>query len=70
MFKFFIFFGFVLIIYNLGTALFHLVSSKGSSKKLIKALAMRVCFSILVFISILLAYYFGLIEYTGVPVQQ
>jgi hypothetical protein len=68
MFKLFIIAAFILIIYNLGSALFHLVSSKGNSKKLIKALALRVSFSILIFLSILLAYYLGFIEYTGVPV--
>ena len=42
MIKILILIAFGLIIYNMGKALFNLVSSKGSSKNLLKALALRV----------------------------
>ena len=66
MIKFVIFIGFGLVIYNLGTALFHLVSKKGSSKKLLGALAMRVAISVAIFALIIIAHLLGLIEPTGI----
>ena len=70
MIKIIILIGFSLIIYNLGTALFHLVSKKGSSKKLLTALALRVAFSIVVFCLILLAHLGGMIEPTGISLPN
>ena len=49
MIKILILIAFGLIIYNMGKALFNLVSSKGNSKNLLKALALRVLFSISLF---------------------
>jgi hypothetical protein len=61
-----ILFGFILVIFNLANGLFHLVSKKGNSKKLLKALAFRVLFSILIFLLIISAHFFGYIEPTGI----
>ncbi len=68
MFKIIVIIGFGLIIFNLGFALFHLISSKGSSQKLVKSLALRVTFSIVLFVLILISNYFGLIDSKGIPV--
>tara|TARA_E500000331_G_scaffold15522_1_gene13563 strand:- start:897 stop:1103 length:207 start_codon:yes stop_codon:yes gene_type:complete len=67
MFKIIVLIGFGLIVLNLGFALFHLISSKGSSQKLVRSLALRVAFSILLFILILVSNYFGLIDSKGIP---
>jgi len=68
MFKIIVIVGFGLIVFNLGFALFHLISSKGNSQKLVRSLALRVTFSIVLFILILVSNYFGLIDSTGIPV--
>ncbi len=68
MFKIIVIIGFGLIIFNLGYALFHLISSRGSSQKIVKSLALRVTFSIILFVLILVSNYFGLVDSTGIPV--
>ena len=70
MIKILILLAFGLIIYNLAKALFNLVSSKGSSKKLLKALALRVTFSILLFCLILIAHFAGFIDPTGISLPN
>jgi hypothetical protein len=50
------------IVGSLGSALFHLSSGKGDSKKMAKALTIRVGLSVVLFILLMLAYYNGLIE--------
>jgi hypothetical protein len=57
---------FLLILASLGSALFFLMKDKGKSNRTVKALTMRVGFSIALFILILLAYKFGLIQPTGI----
>ena len=57
---------FLLILGSLGSALFFLMKDKGKSNRTVKALTMRVGFSIALFILILLAYKFGLIQPTGI----
>ncbi|NBW52069.1 MAG: twin transmembrane helix small protein [Betaproteobacteria bacterium] len=54
------------IVLSLGSALFYLMRDRGTSNKTVKALALRVGLSILLFVSLLLANRFGLIETTGV----
>ena len=54
----------------MGKALFNLVSSKGSSKNLLKALALRVLFSVLLFCMILMAHFAGFIDPTGVSLTN
>lgn len=58
---------FILIIASLGSALVFLMKDKGRSERTVKALALRVGFSVLLFVLILLAHYFGYIQPTGLP---
>jgi hypothetical protein len=57
---------FLLILFSLGSALIYLMKDKGKSNRTVKALAFRVGFSISLFILILVANYFGLIQPTGI----
>ena len=57
---------FVLIIASLGSALFFMMKDKGQSDRTVYALALRVGFSITLFIFILIAYRLGWIQPTGV----
>ncbi|MFZ6672856.1 twin transmembrane helix small protein [Undibacterium sp. Xuan67W] len=57
---------FFLIIFNMGSALVYLMKDKGRSNRTVKALAFRVGFSISLFLLILLANHFGLIQPTGI----
>lgn len=56
---------FVLILGSLASALVFLMKDKGKSNRTVRALAFRVGFSITLFVLILVAYYFELIEPTG-----
>ena len=58
---------FILIIASMGSALFFLMRDKGRSTRTVKALALRVGFSVTLFILILLANHFGYIQPTGIP---
>ena len=58
--------GFILIIASLGSALFFLMSDKGKSNRTVYALALRVGFSILMFLLLLTAYRLGYIKPTGI----
>ncbi|OUV03290.1 MAG: hypothetical protein CBC42_02195 [Betaproteobacteria bacterium TMED82] len=69
MFQILVVIGFTIVIYNLIAALFNMVSSKRDSKKMLRALALRVFFSILIFVSILTAHHFDLITSSGIPVS-
>jgi hypothetical protein len=57
---------FVLIIGSLASALVFMMKDKGKSDRTVVALAMRVGFSITLFLLILLAYKLGWIEPTGI----
>jgi len=57
---------FVLILASLGSALVFLMRDKGKSNRTVKALALRVGFSIALFILILVAYTQGWIQPTGI----
>ena len=58
---------FILIIASLGSALVFLMKDKGRSTRTLKALALRVGFSVGLFILILIANHFGYIQPTGIP---
>ncbi len=60
---------FVLIIGSLGSALFYMIRDKGQTGNTFKFLALRVGFSITLFVIILVSYKFGWIETTGIPVR-
>lgn len=57
---------FVLILASLGSALVFLMRDKGKSNRTVKALALRVGFSVALFVLILIAYRLGWIEPTGI----
>lgn len=56
---------FILILASLGSALVFLMKDKGKSNRTVKALALRVGFSIGLFVLILVAYSQGWIQPTG-----
>jgi Protein of unknown function (DUF2909) len=58
--------GFILIIASLGSALFFLMRDKGKSNRTVYALALRVGFSIVMFLLLLAAYRLGYIKPTGI----
>tara|TARA_R110001599_G_scaffold64023_3_gene179293 strand:+ start:957080 stop:957280 length:201 start_codon:yes stop_codon:yes gene_type:complete len=57
---------FILILGSLGSALFFMMRDKGKSNRTVKALTMRVGFSIALFILILIAHWLGYIQPTGI----
>ncbi|MDO8652561.1 MAG: twin transmembrane helix small protein [Undibacterium sp.] len=57
---------FLLIFISLGSALVYMMKDKGKSNRTVKALGFRVGFSIALFILILIANHFGLIQPTGI----
>jgi hypothetical protein len=57
---------FLLIFISLGSALIYMMKDKGKSNRTVKALAFRVGFSIALFVLILIAHHFGLIQPTGI----
>ncbi|RJG03560.1 twin transmembrane helix small protein [Noviherbaspirillum sedimenti] len=63
--KFFVAIAFILILASLGSALVFLMRDKGKSNRTVQALALRVGFSIALFIFILIANYLGWIQPTG-----
>lgn len=58
--------GFILIIASLVSALIFLMKDKGKTNRTLTALTLRVGFSIALFVLLLTAYYFGLIQPTGI----
>jgi hypothetical protein len=60
---------FVLIIGSLGSALVFLVRDKGRTHNVVRSLALRVGFSIALFVLILVAHRLGWIEPTGIPLR-
>ena len=61
--KYLIIFSLVFIVYSLFRAFYHLANNKSQPKQLVKFLAIRVGLSLILFISLLLATQFGLINY-------
>jgi Protein of unknown function (DUF2909) len=53
------------IVISLGVALFHLGSGKGDSKKLLRALTIRITLSLLLFVLLMIAWRAGLITPRG-----
>ena len=70
--KYWVIFAFVAIIASLGGALVFMMKSntKSRGQKMVLALALRVGISIVLFVSILLAWKFGLIHPTGLAPGQ
>lgn len=57
---------FVLIVASLASALVFMMKDRGRSDRTVRALAMRVGFSITLFVGILVAYELGWIHPTGI----
>jgi hypothetical protein len=53
------------IVFSLGTALYHLGSGKGDSKKLLRALTIRIALSLVLFAVLMIAWRAGLITPRG-----
>ena len=51
----------VLIIASLGSALFFLITDRGQSNRMVKALALRVGLSLILFLVLVAGHYFGFI---------
>jgi hypothetical protein len=58
------------IVGSLGSALYFMMKDKGSSSRMVYSLMLRIGLSVLLFLGILIAYYFGLIEATGIRVGK
>jgi hypothetical protein len=56
----------IAIVASLGTALYHLASGRGDSRKMVRALAVRVALSIALFILLIFAWRSGLIAPHGI----
>jgi Protein of unknown function (DUF2909) len=69
--KYFVIIAFIAILGSLASALFFMMrgggNDKAKSKNMFRALAMRVGFSILLFVCVLIAWKLGYIQPTGIP---
>jgi hypothetical protein len=72
--KYLVVLAFIAIIASLGSALYFMMrdgqDGKPKTSNMARALAFRVGFSILLFVCILLAWKFGYIQPTGIPVGK
>jgi hypothetical protein len=57
------------IIASLAFGLFHMLRDKGDSKRMVRALTVRISLSVLLFILLLVAYQTGLIQPHGITPQ-
>jgi predicted PurR-regulated permease PerM len=58
-------FAFIIILASLASALYFMMRHKGDPRHMARALTVRISVSVLLFIAILVAHYFGLIQSTG-----
>jgi len=58
----------LMIVISLGSALYFMMKDRGNSSRMVHSLMLRIGLSIVLFLGILLAHYFGLIEATGIKV--
>ena len=59
-----------MIVASLGSALFYMMRGRGNSSKMVYSLMLRIGLSLVLFLGILTAYHFGLIEATGIKVGK
>jgi len=57
---------FISIVYSLGSALYYMMKDQGGSKRMVKALTLRIGVSILLFVFIIISFWMGWIKPTGV----
>jgi formate/nitrite transporter FocA (FNT family) len=53
------------ILVSLGSALYYLIKDRGQSERAVRALTVRISFSIALFLLLMLGFYFGLISPQG-----
>jgi len=58
----------LMIVASLGSALYYMMKDRGNSSRMVYSLMLRIGLSLTLFVGILLAHYFGLIEATGIKV--
>ena len=58
----------LMIVFSLGSALYYMMKDRGNSSRMVHSLMLRIGLSVALFIGILLAHYFGLLEATGIKV--
>ncbi|MEK9775374.1 MAG: twin transmembrane helix small protein [Quisquiliibacterium sp.] len=68
--KWIVIIAFVLIIGSMASAMVFLIRDRGRTRNVVRSLALRVGFSVVLFVLILLANYLGWIESTGIPVRS
>ena len=64
--KYFVIFVMVCILASLFSALFFMFNDKGNSKRMVKALTIRVALSVSLFLLLMALFYFGYIGRAGV----
>ncbi len=57
---------FIFIIYSLGSALYYMMKDGGDSKRMVKALTLRIGISIALFVFIVFSFWMGWIKPAGV----
>ena len=63
--RYFVIFGLCCILASLFSALFFMFRDKGDSRRMVKALTLRVALSVSLFLMLMAMYYFGLIGRSG-----
>jgi hypothetical protein len=58
----------LMILISLGSALYFMMKDRGNSSRMVHSLMLRIGLSIILFLGILLAHYFGFIQATGIKV--
>ena len=58
----------LMIVASLGSALYFMMKDRGNSSRMVRSLMLRIGLSLALFVGILIAYHFGLIEATGIKV--
>ncbi len=61
---------FLAVLYNLGAALFHMMTDKGQSSKMARSLTWRIGLSVALILLVVLGIFTGVIEPHGVIVGQ
>ncbi|MEZ5658993.1 MAG: twin transmembrane helix small protein [Burkholderiaceae bacterium] len=61
---------FVLIVASLASAMVFLVRDRGQTRNVVRALTLRISFSVMLFVFILFANWMGWIHSTGIPVGR
>lgn len=63
--RYFVIFILICIVASLFSALFFMFKDKGDSKRMVRALTLRVALSVALFLVLMMGFYFGLIGKSG-----